>query len=210
MKVTADVANDTRTTERLAWWLWGLFFLNLLARGDGSSFLRTVDPEILRGIVLIQALILCATGAWLVWYLFGATTSDVSEFGHVRTRTLILASVALIVILHLLQARRFADAGYRTSYPVLLLCTGTSLALLAFVWKASPLAAILSSALALKLYPIAMFPITAKRLDMLPIIDQALHSFVGGDTIYQSYLLDNGVLTPNVRFPGVVAAYLPA
>ena len=203
--------DDTRISGRLAWWLWALFFLNLLARGDGYFvFPQTLDPDVVRGIALAHALVLCATGAWLVQYLFAAPGAAESPFGQARTHVLILGSMALVVILHLLQARRFADAGYITSYPALLLCLGTSLALLAFVWKASPLGAILSSALALKLYPIAMFPITAKRSDMLPIIDQALHSFVGGDTIYQRYLLDNGILTPNVRFPGVVAAYLPA
>ena len=148
-EVAHDAANDTWTRGRLAWWLWALFFLNLVARGDGYFFLpQTVDPDIVRGIALTQAVFLCATGAWLVHYLFEVPVAAEPPFGRAGTRALILGSMTVVVILHLLQARRFADAGYVTSYAALFLCLGTSLALLTFVWKLSPAGAILSSALA--------------------------------------------------------------
>src|SRR5712691_9035933 len=103
----------TGTRGRLAWWLWGLFFLNLLARGDGYFvFPRSLDPDIVRGVALAQALVLCAIVAWLVRYVFEAPDAAEPPFGPVGTRALILGSMTVVVILHLLQARRFADAGY--------------------------------------------------------------------------------------------------
>lgn len=54
------------------------------------------------------------------------------------------------------------------------------------------------------------YPVTAKRSDMLPIIEAAIRSLFKGENIYHYYLLDNQVSTQIVRFPGIVAAYIPA
>jgi hypothetical protein len=208
--LSASVAAVTHRLRGLAGWVWALFFLNLLARGDGYFFLpRTVDPDLLRAIALGQTIILMGTGAWLVGHILAGRGADPPAFGKAGILAMVVGSMALVVALDLAQARRFADAGYATSYPALALCVAGSLAALGALWPRWPLAAILCSAVLLKLYPIAAFPITARRSDLLPIIDRALQALWSGQSVYQSFLLDNGVLTPNVRFPGLIAAYLP-
>ena len=201
----------THRLRGLACWIWALFFLNLLARGDGYFVLpRTVDPEILRAIALGQTILLVATGAWLVGHILAGEGADPPDIGNAGILAMVFASVALVVALDLAQAHRFADAGYATSYPALALCVAGSLAVLIAMWGRWPVAAIIGSAVVLKLYPIAAFPVTAKRSDLLPIIDRALHALWSGQSVYQRFLLDNDVLTPNVRFPGLIAVYLPA
>jgi hypothetical protein len=196
--------------RRLAWWIWALFFVNLLARGDGSFMVpRTVDPDLLRAIALGQTLILIATGAWLVRQVLSGEGADPPGIGKTGILAMVLTSMALVVILDLAQARRFAHAGYATSYLALALCVSGALGVLLGMWRRWPLLAIMASAVVLKLYPIAVFPITARRSDLLPIIDRALHALWSGQSVYQRFLLDNGALTPNVRFPGLIAAYLP-
>ncbi|OGS21270.1 MAG: hypothetical protein A2252_08370 [Elusimicrobia bacterium RIFOXYA2_FULL_39_19] len=67
-----------------------------------------------------------------------------------------------------------------------------------------------SSYLIAKMLPIASFPITAKRSDLLPILKEAGRAILSGQNPYKYYLLDNGILTQNVRFPGLMISYIPA
>ncbi|MGH7772837.1 MAG: hypothetical protein ACREQA_11465, partial [Candidatus Binatia bacterium] len=71
-------------------------------------------------------------------------------------------------------------------------------------------AAVILSAFVLKGLPLELFPVTAKRSDMLPILYESGTKLLQWDNPYQYYLLDNGVQTLNVRFPGLILAYLPA
>jgi hypothetical protein len=190
-----------------------LFFVNLQIRGDGYFLLpRTIDPDLLRSVVLLHTLVLCLTGGWLVAYVARDHRSRSEAVGHSTSMPVVVVLVGVLVIpvLHVVQARRFAEAGYTTSPMGLLLAVAASLALLAALWRASRFWAMVTAAMTLKLYPIAVFPITAKRSDLLPIIDHALRSLWAGTNVWQRYVLDNGILTPNVRFPGVISAYLPA
>ena len=68
----------------------------------------------------------------------------------------------------------------------------------------------LVSVLILKSIPLNLFPATAKRSDLLPILKEAGLALYNGVDPYKYYLLDNGASTPNVRFPGLILAYLPA
>ena len=195
----------------LAWWLWALFFLNLFVRGDGYFVLpRTIDPEILRAIALGQTIILLVTGACLVGYVLVGAGADPPDIGNAGVLAMVLGSVALVVALDLAQARRFADVGYATRYPALVAVCG------GFPGRAA--------------HPVA--PVAARRDHRLGRRPQALpsrrlsrhgqaigptadhrpgtaRSMVGSERL-PSFVLDNGVLTPNVRFPGLIAAYLPS
>jgi hypothetical protein len=113
-------------------------------------------------------------------------------------------------VLQLLNARRFAEFGY-AGRPVLLvaLLLGASLALV-LLWRKNRFYGILLANLILKAYPLVCFPIRAKRSDMLPVIGEAARSMLAGENIYRTYLLDNGVWTQMVRFPGLVMSYAPA
>jgi hypothetical protein len=169
-----------------------------------------MDAGLFRGIVLLHTLALGAAGAWLIAFLWRARAPAGPGIPRPAVLGLVLASMALIAAFHVLQARRFAEMGYRTSLPLLALVLATAVGLLLLLWRRWPVLAVVASALALKLYPLAVFPVTARRSDMLPLVEAALRSFRAGQSMYRPHLLDNGLLTTNVRFPGLVAAYLPA
>jgi hypothetical protein len=189
-----------------------VFFLNLLARGDGYfPFPKSVDPNLFGSVVLFQTLVLIVASVWMaVLVVRSAGLGPVVAMGERAQVVLAACSVALIAALQVLNGWRFAEFGY-TSKPVLLgvLLVAASIALAA-LWAHSRFAGILLAGLILKLYPIVCFPAAAKRSDMLPIIENAAQSLVVGDNIYRYYLLDNGVWTQMVRFPGLVVTYAPA
>lgn len=58
--------------------------------------------------------------------------------------------------------------------------------------------------------PIAYFPITARVADLMPIVQKQTEALAKGQSIYQYFLLDNGVFTQAVRQPGMSVSYLPA
>jgi len=68
---------------------------------------------------------------------------------------------------------------------------------------------VLLSTLIMKSIPLNLFPISSTRSDLLPIIKEAGIAIYNGENPYKYYMLDNGVNTPNVRFPGLILAYLP-
>ena len=69
---------------------------------------------------------------------------------------------------------------------------------------------VLLSSIILKFIPLFLFPITAKRSDLLPIVEEAAKSILRGEHIYRYYLLDNNIMTQNVRLFGLVFLFLPA
>jgi hypothetical protein len=192
--------------------LLAVFFLNLLVRGDGYyPFSKSVEPHLFNFVVLLQTLILIVCSVWTASLLIG-TGSLVGRLGLSDRTQLVLvgSSVALIGVLQLLNARRFAEFGY-AGRPILLVAVllGASLTL-ALLWRKNRFYGILLADLILKAYPLVCFPITAKRSDMLPVIGEAARSMLAGENIYRTYLLDNGVWTQMVRFPGLVMSYAPA
>ncbi len=160
--------------------------------------------------MLLQTLALCVLGGWLITTLLRDIVPRQAAPTWLTPRVLALASLPVIVLLHVVQAKRFASFGYANDYRSMGVLLLASLVVLAALWRTNRFAALLGSALVLKLYPILHYPITAKRSDMLPIIDEAIRAFLNGENVYRFYLLDNGVQTPNVRFPGLIAAYVPA
>ncbi len=189
-----------------------LFFANLLLRGDGHfPFAKTVNPALFDTVVLCQTGVLVACSAFLIARILGP--AERVERDAATGRWLLagaLASVALIGVLHLLGARRFAEFGYAGRPALLAALAGVAVVALAALWRRSQAAAILAAALPLKLYPLACFPIASARSDMLPILQAAGRALLAGENVYRSYLLDNGTWTPMVRFPGLVMAYAPA
>jgi hypothetical protein len=184
----------------------------LFLRGDGYfPFPKSVDPALFGAVVLLQTLVLIAAAVWMAvvmvtpGYPLGRTgVSDRAQLA------LAAASLILIAALQVLNARRFAEFGY-VGRPVLLavLLIGASL-VLALLWGRNRFLGILLADVMLKVYPLACFPIAAKRSDMLPIVGEAARSMLAGENIYRFYLLDSGVWTQMVRFPGLVMAYAPA
>ena len=78
-------------------WVWGLFFLNLLARGDGYFVLpRTVDPDVVRAIALIQTVVLLAAGGWLAVRVFAGADAESPDLGTVHVLAMVLASIAVV------------------------------------------------------------------------------------------------------------------
>jgi hypothetical protein len=192
--------------------LLAIFFLNLFLRGDGYfPFSKTVEPHLFSVVVLFQTLVLIASSVWLAVVII-RPGSPVGQIGMSDRAQLLLVAVSVVLIaaLQVLNARRFAEFGY-VGRPVLLagllLCASLALALL---WERNRFCGILLADLILKVYPLVCFPLPAKRSDMLPIIEQAARSLAAGENIYRYYLLDSGVWTQMVRFPGLVMAYAPA
>lgn len=189
-----------------------VFFLDLLVRGDGYfPFPKSVNPALFGSVVLLQTLVLVACSVWIGFLVIrSAHLSGPAVMSDRVQLALAGCSVVLIGALQVLNARRFAEFGY-VGRPVLLvvLLAAASIVLTA-VWKRSRFAAILLADLVLKLYPLACFPIAAKRSDMLPIIGEAARSLLAEENIFRYYLLDSGVWTQMVRFPGLVMAYAPA
>ena len=189
-----------------------IFFLNLFLRGDGYfPFSKSVEPHLFGFLVLLQTLVLITASVWMAVVIvrFG---SPLGPIGMSDRTQLALAAVSLFLIaaLQVLNARRFAEFGY-VGRPVLLgvLLLGASLAL-ALLWGRNRFWGILLADLILKVYPLVCFPIAAERSDMLSIIGEAARSMLAGENIYRFYLLDSGVWTQMVRFPGLVMSYAPA
>ncbi len=208
MTGAVQAARDARAVQALL----AVFFANLLLRGDGHfPFAKTVDPTLFDAVVLAQTAVLLACAALLIARILGrpdaverVAASDRWQFAGA------VASVALILVLHVLNAQRFAESGYEAR-PALLGALGIgAFVALGVLWKKGRTAGILAAAFLLKVYPLVCFPIRAARSDMLPILQEAGRALLAGENIYRSYLLDNGTWTPMVRFPGLVMAYAPA
>jgi hypothetical protein len=189
-----------------------VFFLDLLVRGDGHfPFPKSVDPTLFDSVVLLQTLVLIGAAVWLaVLVVGGAPLGPRAGMGERAQIALAGSSVFLIAALQVLNARRFGEFGYVGRPALLAGLVAAALLVLAALWRRHRFAGVVLAAFLLKLYPLACFPIVASRSDMLPIIEQAARSMLAGENIYRRFLLDNGVWTQMVRFPGLVMAYAPA
>jgi hypothetical protein len=97
------------------------FFLNLLVRGDGYyPFSKSVEPHLFGFVVLLQTLVLIVCSVSMASSLI-RPESPVGRVGMSDRTQLVLAgsSIALIGVLQLLNARRFAEFGY-AGRPILL------------------------------------------------------------------------------------------
>jgi hypothetical protein len=187
------------------------FFIMLLIRGDGHFPIpKTVDPGLFRVIVLSQTAVLVVLTLYLLKKVFFKNYKPMREIVPRTVFMIIGISILCITVLHFIQASYFARFGYRNDYSILMASIALSILLLAVLWEKNRFWAILSSAIALKLYPILAFPITAHRSDMIPILVQAAGSLLNGDNVYRCYLLDNDSWTQTVRFPGIITAYIPS
>jgi hypothetical protein len=188
------------------------FLLNLLVRGDGYyPFSKSVEPHLFSFFVLLQTLVLIVCSVSIASSLIRPESPVGLVAMSDRTQLAVAgSSIVLIGVLQLLNARRFAEFGY-AGRPILLvaLLVGASFAF-ALLWRKNRFYGILLADLILKAYPLVCFPITAKRSDMLPVLGEAARSMLAGESIYKYYLLDNGVWTQMVRFPGLVMSYAPA
>ena len=200
----------------------GLFYLlTILAvlqfRGDGYfPFDRNWNAGLLLAIALAHLLV--------IWGLLaGLTKVWVGDAEHrpdwaAKLLPWVAPVFSLVVVLgHAMQASRFTGFGYqwKPGFLGLLLVVSANLQFLAWrAWKREQtlvaLALSWGGALALKLYPLWAYPVTAKRSDMLPIIFEAGQAWLAGQPVYQYFLLDNGISTQMVRLPGMIAVFLPA
>jgi hypothetical protein len=131
-----------------------------------------------------------------------------------------IACIFLISTLHSLQSTYFSSMGYLADNPLIIkISILGSLPLLGYWLRArivkkhslfAFLICILLSTLVMKLIPLNLFPVSSTRSDLLPIIKEAGISIYNGENPYKYHMLDSGVNTMNVRFPGLLLAYLPA
>jgi hypothetical protein len=194
-------------------------------RGDGYfPFPKHWPEDQLMFIVLFHTVLLVILIFRFAYLLItGRQTKPlpILPWFHLTTMGIIpIVALGAISGLHILQANYFHYVGYQMDTLILTLFLFLSLIPLAIYWLYAfikkeffPhlfLLSVLLSSLLIKGIPLQLFPITAKRSDMLPILKEAAISLFYWENPYQYYLLDNGVLTQNVRLPGLIMAYLPA
>ena len=196
---------------RKTWSALAGFFAMLIIRGDGYFPIpKTVDPVLFRAIVLLQTAVLAALTLYLLYKAFSEYNKLPYEISSGTIFLIIGISIFCIAGLHIFQARYFAKFGYRNNWGAFSASILLSALLLIVLWRKNRFWAVLSSAMTLKLYPILAFPITANRSDMIPILVQAVGSLLKGENVYRYYLLDNNSWTQTVRFPGIIAAFIPS
>ena len=223
MAAEAETIHSKASPFHPAYYILGILLI-IQIRGDGYfPFPKTWPQDRLITIVLVHTLALVTlVGLSTYWLL---ANRQIQAKPHHLTPVIAygLIPVAAIIgihTLHSLQSTYFSNVGYRSDGSILLITS--LLGALPFVvywlrvWKNKGhsavffLVCVLSSTLIMKSLPINLFPITAKRSDLLPILKKSSLSLYSGENPHRNYLLDNGINTPNVRFPGMILAYLPA
>lgn len=220
--ISRETGGDIRKFHP-AFYILGILLV-IQIRGDGYfPFSKSWPQERLLLIVLVHWIALVTLVALSVKALLrgGGQEESRSSFLPVMAVGIIPAgSVIGIFMMHILQAGYFSHAGYRGDTMSIL--TGSFLSLLPIggYWIYSRLkghhtpvtflSCVLLCVIILKCTPLNLFPVTAVRSDLLPIVQEGASSILKGESPYRFYLLDNGVNTPNVRFPGTLLAYLPA
>lgn len=200
--------------------LWIILIIQL--RGDGYfPFPKHWSEHSLMTIVLFHTLL-------LIYFIVSLVKTLISKRPFEYPESPIISNVAYfgipfiamiaISFLHILQSKHFFSVGYLTDHLFIIKIFALSIIPLVIYWiyyklrkKHAPLyflACIIISSILLKMIPLELFPITANRSDMLPILKEASLKIFQGENPYQIYLLDNGAKTPNVRFPGLILAYL--
>ena len=174
-------------------------------------------------MVLLHWIVLVALISLSTYWLVIKNKFRASPFPHMHIIAFGLVPVISILIisaLHSLQGARFSTVGYLVKDPLIIKTAALSLAPFALywtrVWRTKEHSTLmffgcaLISVLILKFIPLNLFPVTAKRSDLLPILKEAGLAVYNGESPYKYYMLDNGVSTPNARFPGLILAYFPA
>ncbi len=197
----------------------------LQIRGDGYFPLPRSWPEdLLMQIVLLHTMGVVAV---IILACRRLIFSQPSRQWTLSNQTTLVAcgvvpvlAITAICGIHVWQGNRFADFGYQPDSQRITIYFLCSLIPLIGFWLVTLkkrsfsvlwfLSAILASSFILKMVPLELFPLTAKRSDMLPFLKQACGSVLRGEHPYQYYMLDNGIMTPNVRFPGIIFGFLPA
>ena len=138
--------------------------------------------------------------------------------------TLIVAFVFELGTLGLLvfEGRYFASFGYSLNYPLLVGVYAVILGGLGWLWfnrrrgksgdELKPvylLYWLLAAYLLVGLVSIVWFPLNPKRSDMLPLIIEAGHTFLNGQSPYRVYPLVSGAIELTY-LPGTWLTYLPA
>ncbi|KMP11209.1 hypothetical protein UR09_04020 [Candidatus Nitromaritima sp. SCGC AAA799-A02] len=221
----ASGINSGETTLRIhpAYYILGILLV-MLIRGDGYFPLpRSWPQEGVMLVVLIHWAALVALIALSAYWLIPDNKFRALSLPYALPIALGLipvASIFAILVLHSLQSARFAITGYLADDPLIIKISALGLIPFLIYWvkvwitkKHSTLlffACLLASVLIMKSIPLNLFPITAKRSDLLPILKEAALAIFNGENPYKFYLLDNGTMTANVRFPGLIIAYLPA
>jgi len=147
-----------------------------------------------------------------------AGVTAVAGTPHLWLPLLCMGSLVVAAGLHWRHATVFSYVGYNmdargvaTHLSLSLLPILLSLMVAALSHRPRPfllLGAVALGAFVLRLLPLAYFPLTGDRSDLLPVIKEGALSIWRGETPYRYYLLENGVETQNVRLPA--PAGLPA
>ena len=199
--------------------------LVIAVRGDGHfPFPKTWPEGRLQLIVLAHTIALVAGIVWTAHLVL----RDRMFLGACLSRRMhdVLytvgppACVAAILGLHVLQADYYHRFGYRKDVASFVTIAGLALIPLALYWSRAwasgkrPLhpflLSVLAGSLVLKAIPLRYFPVTSIRSDLLPMLREGALSLLRGENPYRAYLLDNGVMTPLVRLPGLLLAFAPA
>lgn len=193
-------------------------------RGDGYfPFPKSWSQKHLMFVVLAHWVALITMTGLSVFWLVRGTSPRPSFFSFLPVLTFGVIPVVGILgisLMHVLQSKYFSHAGYRADNFMIFTVSVFGLIPIAGYWLFSRfkqrhfpvvfLWCALLSVIILKTIPLNLFPVTALRSDLLPIIHESATSLLRGENPYRYYLLDNGVNTPNVRFPGTILAYIPA
>ena len=203
----------------------GILLLIMQLRSDGYyPFPKTWPEDRLLLIVLPHTILLAL---FIIRYAFLLVSqSEIKTFpikkkwGYIFFGTIPLIAMVLICKLHIMQADYFKPVGYTMDFEILFAFVGLAIFPMLGYWcyvlikkrffPALFLMGVLLSSIILKFIPLFLFPITAKRSDLLPIVEEAAKSILRGEHIYRYYLLDNNIMTQNVRLFGLVFLFLPA
>lgn len=183
-----------------------------LRRDSNFPFSSNVDSIIVAAYTLVSIIILFAL---VLWQSRVATLKVKTEERALKALAIGLFLFNVIDSLALLRMTSGYFPGINSWNDVAMMGVGIVSLGLFFVswWYRKPwllIATIFIAGILLQLLPIIFFPITAKVADLLPAILKQLESFVQGESIYQIYLLDNGIWLPAVRQPLSALSYLPA
>lgn len=193
---------------------WGILTL----RGDGTfPFPRSWDPAWLRLALMAQYLPLLGLTGYLGYQALRNQEADRRDAGREAfpawaEHGLALALIFGIGLMQWMQAGRFREMGYVLNAEVWSVWVLGSMALYGVIrrWIGLSWVAAIAAMAVLKVFPILYFPLVPERSDMLPFIQAAGGALLNGEGMYRYFVLENGALMPNVRLPGIVAAYLPA
>ncbi|MBL8015104.1 MAG: hypothetical protein JNK26_02870 [Candidatus Doudnabacteria bacterium] len=190
-----------------------LLTLFLTFRRDSNfPFNNGVSPIVIAIYTLLSVVFLYGV---VIWYFKGTSRPQSISPKVLTTLLVTLFSVSIVLGLVLMRLTSTYFPGINTWNDWVMLGVGL-VSLLVFsiaLFSRKPkliLGSLAVSTILISLLPIIYFPITAKISDLLPAILKQIESFIQGQSIYQVYLLDNGVWQAAVRQPLSALSFLPA